>query len=614
MCRRRDHIRWFLFAVIAISLSVVISYAPTLTGEFLLDDHVLIENNPFIKQGHSLTKYFSQEDGILDQGDWDDEFHTGYYRPLINLTYFIDYRLWGMNPAGFRASNLVFHILACCTLYLMLVRFGAAPLAALGFSLLFALHPVNTEAVSWAASRNNILATFFSLSAFLCHTDTRAKGRVLSRILAVFFFALAIFSKEFGIMLLPILFIYQRLKGSPKATFGNRIAEYLPFLVVLTVYFWARSMVTGSIAPSENEFGLGWRIALAPYVAAYHLRLIFLPVGLHNFWITYPGRLWGAELVYGVAVVAMIAFLVWRHRNRHFFVFGVLSFLVGIFPVLNIIPTASATLVAMRWVYFPFAFLCAAFCPLASKSVNRKFAVVIVCAIVASGVCTFRLNRDHWHDDAVFFRNEVLLHQNYLYAGALAEAYWKQGDLNGAETYFNRGMAAVPRMMETRINYSAMLIEAGQPRKALDIIEKTLGKTMSRENKGGLYNNQGMALARLNRLDEAVSALETAIGYQPDKPDFLNNLGTAYGMRGEYEKAVSVLTRGLSIDPHSVGLKKNLAVTHMRTGNPGTAVEVLESIPNAIRQADPGLLALHRQAQAKAGGGRPVPERPGIAF
>ena len=610
MCRRRDHIRWFSFALVAISLGVVISYAPTLTGEFLLDDHVLIENNPFVKQGHSVAQYFSQEDGILDREDWDDEFHTGYYRPLINLTYFIDYRLWGMNPAGFRATNLVFHILTCCLLYLMLVRFGTGPLAALGVSLLFALHPANTEAVSWAAARNNILATLFSLSAFLCHTDTSLKGWLPRRILAVCFFALAVFSKEFGIMLLPMLFVYQRIKGHPRATFGHGIVEYLPFLAVLGAYIWARSLVTGSFAPSENAFGLGWRIAMAPYVAAYHLRLVLLPVGLHNFWVTYPKNLWGIESAYGFAMVVMVGLLVWRYRNRRFFVFGVLSFLVGIFPVLNIIPTASATLVAMRWVYFPFAFLCTAFCPLADNAINWKMVVVMVFAIVASGVSTFQLNRNHWHDDAGFFRNEVLLHQNDLYAGALAEIYWKTGDRHAAETYFKKGMAAVPRMMETRINYSAMLIEAGQPRKALDVIEKTLGKTMSRENKGGLYSNQGMALARLNRLEEAVSALERAVGYQPDSPDFLNNLGTVYGMRGEYEKALSVLTRGLSIDPDSVGLKKNLAVTHLRAGNHRAAVDVLESIPDAIRQIDPGLLALHRQALAEPGEGEPFSGRP----
>ena len=597
MGQRRYHIWWLLSGFFVIGLSVMIFYTPILTGEFLLDDRVLIENNPFVRQGHSLSTYLSQEDGVLDRDNWDDGFHTGYYRPLINLTYFIDYQLWGMDPVGFHVSNLVFHILACCTLYIMLARLCANPLAALGLSLFFALHPVNTESVSWVASRNNILATFFSLVAFLCHTDPRQKGRVIRRILAVVFFSLAIFSKEFGVMLLPILFLYQRFWPPPKKLAGNEIIEYLPFLAMLAVYLWFRSSATGSVASLGSGFSFGWRMAMAPYLIAYHLSLIFFPLGLHNFWVAYPGTLWGRELAYGLGIAVFVAFLLWRFRNHRLFVFGVLSFLVGIFPVLNIIPTASATLVSMRWVYFPFAFLCTAFCPKLNQAFEKKITIVMICAIVASGVYTYRLNRDHWHDERAFFKNEVLVHHNYLYAGALAEMYWKAGDRHDAEIYFQKGMAAVPHMIETRINYAAMLIETGQPQDALEIINAALGRTMSRDKRGGLYSNQGMALAFLNRLDEAASALEKAVEYAPDEADILSNLGTVYGMRGEYEKAAAVLKRGLSINPHSVGLKKNMAVTLLRTGNYEAAAKILQSLPASLQKSDPSIKGLLLEAR-----------------
>ncbi|MBI9084525.1 MAG: tetratricopeptide repeat protein [Desulfobacterales bacterium] len=595
--------QWAVIAVL-----IILAYAPTFTGDFLLDDHVLVENNPFVRQGHSLGTYLSQEDGILDRNNWDDAFHTGYYRPLINLTYFIDYTLWGMNPAGFRASNLIFHILACCTLYIVLLRSCANPLAALGVSLLFALHPVNTESVSWIASRNNILATFFSLAAFYCHIDPRQNGRLFRQTLAVALFGLAIFCKEFGVMLLPVIFLYNRLRKDPKESPGNELIGYLPFMVVLAVYLWARTSATGSIVSQGAAYSMGWRIAFAPYLIAYHLSLICFPVGLHNFFVTYPEAFWSRELVYGLLVAGLLGALLWTFRRRHLFVFGVLSFLVGLFPILNIIPTASATLVAMRWVYFPFAFLCMALCPLAGKHGGKKTAIVIICAIVASGIYTYRLNRYHWHDEAAFFRNEVLVHRNNLYAGGLAEWYWKNGDRYRAETYFKKGIAAVPQMIETRINYAAMLIETGRSQEALVIIHKALGMTMSRKSRGGLYSNLGMALTRLNRLDEAVAALESAVGYTPDMPDILNNLGTVYGMRGEYEEAAAVLTRGLAKSPDSVGLKRNLAVTHIRAGDHRSAVEILSSIPAAERKRDPSIRALLREARAKSNAGAPSTE------
>ncbi len=596
-------------AFFIIGLSVVICYFPTFTGEFLLDDHVLIRNNPFIAERQSFQQYLSQEDGILDPNEWEEEFHTGYYRPLINLTYFIDYTIWGMNPVGFRISNLVFHLLACCVLYAILMQFCRNYQAALMLSLLFALHPVQTEAVSWVASRNNILATLFGLAAFACYTASAAGIRyALLRTLAVLCFLISMFCKEFGVMLLPILFLYNRIQNTQKTTATCEFVGYLPFVAALIAYLLIRTHVTGSLVSPEAGHSLWWRIGFAPYLVSYNLSLLLFPVGLHNFLVVYPSAFWSVESVAGILIGILLSLLMWVFRKDTLVVFGLLSFLVGLFPVLNIIPTASATLIAMRWLYFPFAFLCVALGSLSTRTWGRKAAIVGVGILCILGWQTYQLNRDHWHDEPSFFKNEVERHQNLFYAGALAELHAQQGDFRRAEEYFKKGIDASPRMIETQINYSAMLIETGRFTEALNVIDAVLPLTMSKKNRGGLYSNQGLALARTGRLQEAISALEAALEYSPKGIDIIGNLGTVYGLTGAYEKAVAILKKGIAMDPDAMGLKQNLAATYLRTGAYGLAIDTLESLPADYRQRDPAIAALLETARTKARLGASAPD------
>ena len=110
-------------ALLFVGLYILItaSYLPTFSGQFILDDHPLVNNNPYIKKLQPFFSYFSQEDGVSAHNEIGD-YHSGYYRPLVNLTYFLDYTLWGMRAPGFRTTNLILHLLTCVLLFGILSR------------------------------------------------------------------------------------------------------------------------------------------------------------------------------------------------------------------------------------------------------------------------------------------------------------------------------------------------------------------------------------------------------------------------------------------------------------------------------------------------------------
>ncbi|RLC08134.1 MAG: hypothetical protein DRI24_23825, partial [Deltaproteobacteria bacterium] len=405
-----------------IVILILLAYLPTFSGDFLLDDHPLIADNPLIRDLQPLPWYFLQEDGVLSKTEVAGGYHTGYYRPLISLTYQLDYKLWGLAPMGFRLTNLILHLAVCLMLYLILKAHQTGIFVSFAVVAFFGLHPVNTEAVSWISSRNNILVALFSLAGYYFYTTPGRARPLINRGLSVLFFAAALFSKEFAIMLLPILFLYNRFrKGKPMSRAGEWLG-YLPFVAVLTVYLYLRHQALGGEGMSPAH-SLLFRLFATPFIILYYLRLLVFPVGLHNFYVSYPEQILSAEILIGICGLLLVTFLIFRSPRGSRLRWGAVVFILGLAPVLNIVQTASPSLVSMRWAYFPFVFLCTVFAGLGfgrSGASRVWWAVPILFGLWLGGY-THYLNSRHWQNNAVLFKREVALHANAYYYGGLAE-------------------------------------------------------------------------------------------------------------------------------------------------------------------------------------------------
>ncbi|MFH1982589.1 MAG: tetratricopeptide repeat protein [Pseudomonadota bacterium] len=584
---------WVLFKQWAIvAVLTILAYTPTFTGGFLLDDHVLIENNTFIRQIRSPSDYFSQEDGILDRDQWQGDYHTGYYRPLVSLSYALDYRLWGNNPIGFRTTNLILHLFVCLALLALLHRHLTDGWQSVAAVLIFALHPVNTEAVAWISSRNNIMAALFSMLALLFYAERDPGRATVNRFMALLCFTLALLSKEYGVMVLPILFVWNRTFDAGRQRPGAELAGYLPFCAVLIGYFWLRVSATGAVLSPNAGADIFVRLLSVPYLILYNLRLVFLPVGLHSFSIHYPsdGIFW--DVAASLAGLAMVCLLLWRLRRNRAVIMGTLSFLLGLFPVLNIFPTSAVSLISMRWLYFPMAFFAIAFCPPAALPKWRRAGACLTALVIAglTGYTLF-LNQYLWHDEASFFEREVTVFGNLDYAGGLGELLHSRGDLATAEAYYQQGIAARTDMVDNHINYAALLIETGRPDRALAVLDTISDRFMSRENRGRLINNQAMALTRLGRVPQAVLLFEKAVSLAPGEPSFWGNLGSAYAMTGNYTDSAKALEKGLTLTPESAGLLANLALTRLNLNDPKSAAVIFARLPEAEKRKRPDLAA-----------------------
>ena len=563
--------------IVLLSL-VTISYLPTFTGEFILDDHPLVNRNPFIKESQSLWSYLTQEDGILTDEKRGD-FHTGYYRPLVNISYFLDYKLWGMDAGRFRATNLLLHLATCVLLFLLLAKHYQAPVPLIT-ALFFGLHPVNTEVVSWVAARNNILVTFFSIASFYFYAFKRRGKFELYTAISLLFYALALFSKEYAVMLLPIFMVYGVFVEERPLTHRGTWITYLPYVFIFFLYALLRWHVTESVlSPAGAEHDLLKRIYFAPYLIVYYIRLILVPSGLHSFIVSYPETLLCWEAAIGFAGLAFMGILVWRFRREKMLGFPVAAFLVGLFPVLNIIPTSAVSIVSMRWLYFPFAFLVLFFAYGLDQLFARRRTVgmlVVFTFLAYLGTQSYFLNARQWRNEWSLLHREVTEFNNLFYTGGLAEMYHSKGNYKEAERYYRKAALHYPEDAGNQVNYAALLVDLQRPREALMHLGKAKALKMTPTERGKFYNNEGMAYFQLGRLDEAIRSLEEAVRICPSESRFWANLGGAYGNKGWYRESIDVLEKGLEIMADSFELRKNLAVTHMKMEAYDKALAVLE--------------------------------------
>ncbi len=547
-----------------ICLAVTLAYSPTFWGEFILDDKPFVKDNPYIGQFHSFGSYLLQADGVVPAQS--GKCRSNYYRPLVNFSYGIDAKFWGLNPLGFRITNLVLHLAVCLLLLKVLELHPNARAGRYAAVLLFGLHPANTEAVSWIASRNNLLVTLFGLGSFYFYIKRNKAGSRWSGALAMICFALALLCKEFAIMLLPIFVLYDRLLGQPLRPLGRRLWSYAAFGVIILAYLPLRRFALEAVVPLPDPDHLLQALSWAPFLTVSNLRIVLLPFGLHNFMVSYPSDYLTPAALFGFVGVGLLGLFLWRNRRNKVPLFAALAFLAALFPVLNVIPTSAWSLVAMRWLYFPLTFLTflAAWGMRSALRSQRSHFVSLLLGIITLylGMYTYVLNEGLWQSETEFFEKEVTSFKNYFYAGDLARAYHLRGDLEKANTYYEIAQKhPSPHRGALLINHAALLAETGKPGVALTHLEKAESLDLTTKERGILHSNKGAAYFGLKDYPNAISSFLKALRYAPDEPAYWRNLSTAYRAEGEHAKGIAALKRYQVLTEPVAGGEKNRAKT-----------------------------------------------------
>jgi Tfp pilus assembly protein PilF len=316
----------------------------------------------------------------LDPSDESKDFHS-YYRPVVGLSYRLDLLVWGRNPMGFHFSVWLAHGLNAALVFLLTRRLLLAgqargpgehkvrppTFAPLIAASLFAVHPIHTEAVAWIAGRNDVFCTTFLLVSFLLYARFVRVGNIGFALFAIFFYLLALLTKEMAAFFFLLFPLYSYLARPPMRgpdspwKIGDSLARRLAVgmgipALLLGFYFWIRStrLLTPIGRPVLSDYLSLSSARSAMAAVGLYLKQMLIPYPHAPFIAALPSSGWFLSFS-AIASVMMGGGFILALRRRH------LLFGIGLgWMILTLAPAVAVTVMdvaraaaAERYVYAP---------------------------------------------------------------------------------------------------------------------------------------------------------------------------------------------------------------------------------------------------------------------
>lgn len=490
--------------------AVAVVYADTLVNQFAMDDELYIMRNAQVVDP-SLHRLFSPNPV------------SAVFRPVAFATLALNWALSGSEPLGYHLVNLILQAGATWLLYILLQELlgsvSEGKTAAFAASLLFAVHPIHTEAVAWAVGRAELLAAGFLFAGWILHLRDRTLASLAC-------FALAMLSKESAIAFFPLVLLgdYAIGKWKPRLRYALDAGLALLYLALL----W--KVHEGHFGPAEISMvdnplvalSPGWRILNALRVAWKYIVLQIYPAVLscdYSFNQIPVYRDWRHTLPASLAAAATTG--VWiralRKRQAGLALAGGIYF-AGFAATANIL-APTGTMMGERLAYLPSA----GFCLLLALGWNwlrqkkELLAWGLLGAIVlVLSVRTVVRNRD-WKDAFALYSsgvravpNDAKMHAN------LAGQYFLRHQLDLAAGEYQIALRILPDSAEALSSFAALEYQRGNYQAASAMMEKALGMSgRNNLNYDFMVVTFAAILAKTNHADRALEYLNREIAESP---------------------------------------------------------------------------------------------------
>jgi tetratricopeptide (TPR) repeat protein len=544
MSHARANQTWPKWALPGLAVLALLAHGLSLANEFTnWDDPALVTQNPHI-QSLDLSTILSPVPGLS-------------YQPIRELSHAIDLAIWGKNPLGHHAFNLLLHIGATLLLALLIARLlrdsehpDAIPIA-LVVAGLFAVHPVNVEAVAWVSSRKYGLVAVGIFGCCLAHLCGHRKSALA---LAVF----AMLSSPFGIILPALLVTLDFCRYGKFAK--THWPGWLPVAISTTLMFLLMSstlLAENSLARQGNVVATGLpQMGRSLFDSILHL---LFPVNLGVRYLNSAAEF--ADWRVWTAILGPIAITVWAlKRGNRLVLTGLLWFGICWAPVSGLVPIS--TFVADRYCYLSAVGLFLALAAVANSAIwQRVFAVVLAVFTVMSMART-RV----WRNSETLWRAEIARQSDHEIARYnLALALLAKEETEEAEDHLR---AAI----DIRASYIPPYLVLGQRiggPAGLDLLRKAVELAPNNPMAAAAF---GESLLRAEAHHDAAAALKRAIALQPDLIDAYPLLAKANLRLGQFDEGLRVIDHALAYEPNAPYLRVMRGLILAEGGSPQLAL------------------------------------------
>ncbi len=585
-----------LFLAFAVPFIV---YSGCIGGNFVYDDNVFILQNPLVRDISKIPYVFtSSVTTFLNNTP------ANYYRPVYYLVYMAEYQVFGMNPWGWHLVNLTLHSMNAVMVFLLAsffmgegpidgIRAGGdngplGPPIAFFAALVFALHPINSEVVSWVGAIPELVYTLFLLIAFYLYIRAGEAGqkRVLRYVISVFCFFIALLSKETAMALIIIIPLYEMtMRGRG---FIRRWKVMLPYFLTAFVYMLVRTYALGWVMQGK-EIDLTKYEALInvfPLIARYMGKLL-VPVNLSAIY-TYDIAHSIAEpmVIVGFLAASAIAVVLFILRGKRTVFFFFCWIFVPLLPVLYI-PAISVGGFADRYLYLStvgFGIIIGAVAlrfistPVKSGARGGERSRKVTIAVAAVALCLLAIYAAVSVDRVLVWRNDYNLWSDTVTKSpGSANAHYNLGwalhrmaMYDGAEAEYKKALTLAPDKEDAHYNLALIYNDKGDYTGAIKHFKESI---RLRPGSYRAYYNLALVYQKMGKVSDAIVLYNIALKLNPANDDIHYNLAWAYQDTGDYPNALDHYKEVVRLNPDSADAYYNMGIIYEKLGLPGRAAQ-----------------------------------------
>ena len=537
---KRYHRVYFLLLPFVISIIV---YLNCLQNSFVYDDDTTIINNYFIRHWSNLPDLFTIKYFVLSA--------ELTYRPVVTLSYFIDYTFWHLNPLGYHLTNILLHSLNSVLIFIFGFQVSKNRTSALISALFFSSYPLFSEVVNAVGFREDLLAFLFLTLAFICYLKVNQHRNILYYSLSLFCYFLSLFSKEMAITLPILIILYDAVfKGTSylKARYLYYLGYFfIVFFYILNRFFFLHNPLESQVPYPQNSFFVNF-LTMSHILASY-VKLLFLPFHLNADYVvpfsTSLARVsfWLTVLLF-IAVATISYRLRFQYRHMYFFI---LWFFITLIPVMNIVPLGN--IMAERYLYIPGAGFCMIIANVMSKIPVRKW------------------DSERFSSSSVpFFDRMILVFifiLFFIFSGNAYLTFKRNNDWKDGLWLWSKTTLTSPNSFRAHINLGNAYEKKGLNTAAFEEYQKAL---LIDPNDADIYNNLGIYYNKMNLFDDAIRHFIRCLNINPKHPRAYNNLGIVFTKQRQLDEAIQVFRQAISINPLYPDAHNNLGIAYYRKG------------------------------------------------
>lgn len=516
---------WLSLGLIAVVTFAL--YAKTLSFGFVDydDSHLIATNQEFLRDLSNIPEVFTRD--VFAVRFFQSS--KSYYRPLLTLSLMFDARLGGPSPFVYHFTNIMIHIAASCALYLFLCIMRFREDLSLFFTLIFAVHPLLTQAVAWVPGRNDSLLALCVLGAMIFFIRLMESGKARYLVLHLLSLLLALFSKETALGVIGMSVLYVIIINKEKPSTANTLLTAAGWFGVVVLWFFLRSIAV--VNPEITLMhSLKSIIINSPGIIQY-VGKIFFPVNLSVYPIMKDMPLW-----YGIAalIIILLMILFSGSRDMKVILFGAAWAFSFFLPSLVSADPGGNTMFLEHRAYLPL--------------------MGIIILLMGTGIIR-----------RIDFRRPIPRATGISIIAIFAFLAFSRSDaMKDPFSYWMNAAVTSPGSAVARVNLGDKYFS----RRMLDSAEAEFRKAIELDPRQPIaHNNLGRVYAVRGKLDEAEREFIRELEINPEYENALYNLGMLSYDRRDMANAVYYWERTLRVNPYNINANRFLAYYYYQSGD-----------------------------------------------